>query len=150
MTSNMRKHIESNQIFTNSKHGFRRHFSTVTQLVLHVAHNPAKALDRKIPHHLVSFDFTKAFDKVPHDLLVYKLKKYRFSSQICAWVEEWLRGRVSVVKVNGWSLRSLVCHRGYRRALCYGRSFSWSTSVIYQTKLGSLTVDCMLMTLFFA
>jgi retron-type reverse transcriptase len=64
-------------------------------------HNAARALDNRKGHHLISFDFAKAFDKVPHDLLIFKLQKYGFPSFLIAWVRSWLHGRTSVVTVNG-------------------------------------------------
>ena len=100
IVSSMWKHIEKNNILSGVQHGFRPGFGTTTQL-LHVAHKASQALDTKMEYHMVSFDFAKAFDKVPHKLLVYKLQKYRFSNQIVLWVEEWLRDRTSVVSVNG-------------------------------------------------
>lgn len=58
------------------------------------------ALAKRRPH-LVSFNFAKVFDKVPHKPPIYKLFKYMFSIQVIRWIEEWLRNRVSVVEVNG-------------------------------------------------
>ena len=50
---------------------------------------------------MVSFDFSKAFDKVPHSLLIFKLSKLGFNLQTVKWIEQWLQGRSSKVKVNG-------------------------------------------------
>lgn len=96
----MWQHINENSILTEAQHGFRQNFSTTTQL-LHVSHIATKALNENKDYHIVSFDFAKAFDKVPHNLLVHKLRAYCFDEVIVGWVEEWLRGRESVVKVNG-------------------------------------------------
>jgi hypothetical protein len=99
IVSSMWKHINNNKIIKSSQHGFRKNFSTTTQL-LHVLHHASESLSRRLDYHLVSFDFAKAFDKVPHNLLVHKLKAYKFSSQVVNWVEEWLRDRTSVVTIN--------------------------------------------------
>ena len=64
-------------------------------------HKATKAVDEDLEYHLASFDFAKAFDKVSHNMLIYKLKKYHFSQQVVQWVEEWLKGRTSIVTVNG-------------------------------------------------
>ena len=100
LCSNMWTHIDANTILSSQQHGFRKGFSTTTQL-LHVVHNATEALDRKDDHHIISFDFSKAFDKVPHSLMLQKLRAYRFNDKVCSWIEEWLRDRVSVVSVNG-------------------------------------------------
>ena len=38
-------------------------------------------------------DFSKAFDKVPHKLLILKLKAFGISENIISWIEAWLRCR---------------------------------------------------------
>ena len=96
----MWQYIEINQLLNDNQHGFRNYFSSTTQL-LHVVHNAARALDNRKAHHLNSFDFAKSFDKVPHDLLIFKLKKYGFPSFLIAWVTSWLHGWTPVVTVNG-------------------------------------------------
>ena len=50
---------------------------------------------------MISFDFSKAFDRVPHNLLIYKLKTFNFDKPCINWIEEWLHRRSSVVSVNG-------------------------------------------------
>ena len=100
IASAMWQHIDENEIVTNKQHGFRERLNTTTQL-LHVAHNALRALNDKKEHHMVSFDFSKAFDKVPHNLLIYKLERLGFSKQTVNWIREWLESRTSKVSVNG-------------------------------------------------
>ena len=50
---------------------------------------------------MVSFDFSKASDRVPHNLLIYKLKKYNFDNDCINWICAWLKDRKSAVSVNG-------------------------------------------------
>ena len=98
--SNIWRHIEQNDLLSDRQQGFRKGFSTTTQL-LHVVHHATEALDKKDDYHIISFDFSKAFDKVPHDLLLLKLRNYKFNRCICDWIENWLKNRVSVVAANG-------------------------------------------------
>ena len=100
IVSSMWIHINGNKLLITNQHGFRSGLNTTTQL-LHVIHKATEAADQGRDYHLVSFDFAKAFDKVPHKLLIHKLSRLKFSTQITGWVEEWLRGRTSVVTVNG-------------------------------------------------
>ena len=98
--SQMWKHIDDYGIIDKNQHGFRKSLNTTTQL-LHVTHKAAEALDKKRDYHIVSFDFSKAFDRVPHNLLLFKLRKYNFDERCVSWVQDWLRNRVSRVTVNG-------------------------------------------------
>ena len=45
-------------------------------------------------------DFEKAFDKVSHDRLIYKLKLYGFSNDIITWIQDFLKDRKFRVRVN--------------------------------------------------
>ena len=48
-------------------------------------------------------DFEKAFDKVSHDRLIYKLKLYGFSKEskdIITWIQDFLKDRKFRVRVN--------------------------------------------------
>lgn len=100
VVSSMWQHIENYNLISNSQHGFRKRLSTTTQL-LDVIHYASKALADRKTYHLVSFDFAKAFDKVPHHLLINKLMAYRFNENIVEWIEMWLMNRTSSVTVNG-------------------------------------------------
>ena len=82
ITSNVWAHLESNGTLSNRQHGFRKGYSTTTQF-LHVVHHTVDKLDKRRNSHIVSFDFAKAFDKVPHHLLVCKLVSYKLHMKIC-------------------------------------------------------------------
>ena len=46
-------------------------------------------------------DFAKAFDSVPHDLIVHKLKTFGFGSNLLQWIENYLQGRYQSVMIEG-------------------------------------------------
>ena len=48
-------------------------------------------------------DFSKAFDRVPHERLVLKLKHYGIDGKTVAWIKGFLSMRTQTVVVNGQS-----------------------------------------------
>ena len=46
-------------------------------------------------------DYQKAFDKVPHNRLISKLKAYKFNAELLDWVQSYLKDRSQIVEVNG-------------------------------------------------
>jgi hypothetical protein len=52
-------------------------------------------------------EFTKAFDKVPHCRLLYKLKFYGIQKDISNWIKAFLSVRTQTVVINGTSSTSV-------------------------------------------
>ena len=50
---------------------------------------------------MVILDFRKMFDTVPHQRLLYKLKKYGIDGQILDWISLWLTNRMQRITVDG-------------------------------------------------
>ena len=46
-------------------------------------------------------DFQKAFDKVPHQRLLLKLKAHGIGDDKIDWIEQWLTGRIQRVVIDG-------------------------------------------------
>ena len=72
MYSSISNFLDDNQILTPRQHGFRSGHSCDTQLVLAV-NDWAKSLDNGFRTDIAIFDFSKAFDSVPHRRLLSKL-----------------------------------------------------------------------------
>ena len=53
------------------------------------------------PLDIIYLDFQKAFDKVPHQRLLLKLKAHGIGDGIIDWTEQWLTDRRQRVVVNG-------------------------------------------------
>ena len=81
-------------LFSNEQHGFLPGQSCITQLLV-AAKKWSEALDQGLPVDVIYsyLDFKKAFDSVPHQRLLSKLKAYGISGNLSAWIESFLKDR---------------------------------------------------------
>ena len=49
----------------------------------------------------IYLDYAKAFDKVDHQLLIKKLRRYGFNEHLVLWIESFLKHRSQHDVVNG-------------------------------------------------
>ena len=70
-------YLKSNNLISKSQHGFLTKRSTITNL-LSCTFDWVTYFNNKDSFDIVYIDYEKAFDKVPHDKLIYKLKKLGF------------------------------------------------------------------------
>ena len=85
-----------------SQHGFRQKRSCVTQLIQYV-HLLASTLDFGGQIDSIYLDMAKAFDRVPHQKLLYKLRFYGFRDPLLSWIEDYLTNRRHRVIIDGMS-----------------------------------------------
>ena len=89
-------HLEEHGILTDLQHGFRTGRSCETQLIT-TFHDIASAYNKKGSQiDIAVLDFSKAFDTVPHDGLLSKLKHYGIDDKIWTWISNFLKQRVVV------------------------------------------------------
>ena len=84
----------------NLQHGFLREKSTVTQL-LEVYHDILDMVAGGQEIDVIHLDLSKAFDKVPHDLLLTKLHRHGISGTALRWFEGYLSNRQQRVLLEG-------------------------------------------------
>ena len=58
-------------------------------------------IDEGSPVGIIYLDFQKAFDEVPHETLLLKLKAHGIGDGIIDWIEQWLTNRRQHVIVDG-------------------------------------------------
>ena len=58
-------------------------------------------MDEGSPVDVIYLDFQKAFDKVPHQRLILKLKSHGMGNSKINWIEQWLTDRRQRVVVDG-------------------------------------------------
>ena len=86
MESIIRNHIisfmKNNKSFSNKQYGFISGRSTSLQLLIIILEEWTEALDNGLTVDCIYMDYRKAFDTVPHNRLLGKLKSYGFNDQI--------------------------------------------------------------------
>ena len=115
VASHIWEYLDNNNIITTNQFGFRAGRSTADQLLL-VYDDVSRATDEGQISDVVLFDFSKAFDVVPHDILLEKLRWLGFSNDrhattvppneasgasLLSWIQSFLTGRCMHVSVNG-------------------------------------------------
>ena len=92
--------LEENKLITENQHGFRSNRSCLTNL-LDFFNDVYASWDVRTPYDVIYLDFQKAFDKVPHNRLISKLRSHGIGEHLCAWIEDWLSDRQQRVVLNG-------------------------------------------------
>ena len=92
----------SNKLFTPSQSGFLPGDSSIAQL-LSIIHEIQTAFDNNptVDVRGVFLDISKAFDKVWHDGLVFKLKSYGVEGELLSLLKNYLQSREQRVILNG-------------------------------------------------
>lgn len=101
-TSRLCKFLEDNRILSNVQSGFRRHRST-SDNILFLTQKISESFNRKKNVVAIFFDISKAFDKVWHEGLIYKLYKCNIPLYIIEWVKTFLYNRKFFVHLNNTS-----------------------------------------------
>ncbi|BHF80034.1 hypothetical protein SprV_0702315800 [Sparganum proliferum] len=91
--------LEVHGLLSNCQHGFRKGRSCTTNL-LRSLQSWTRALDDRHEVHIAFIDFQKAFDTVPHQRLLHKLKKIGIGGNFLKWIENFLLGRHQVVCIG--------------------------------------------------
>ena len=88
-----------NNLITPQQHGFVKGRSCQTNVML-CLEKWTRMLDDGGSVDVAYFDYSKAFDKVSHRLLLLKLEAYGIEGRLLKWLEAWLTGRRQRVVVG--------------------------------------------------
>jgi hypothetical protein len=102
---------EINFLNETKKHGFRSKRSCETQLVISIQ-DLAKSLADGNQIDIILLDFSKAFDKVPHQRLIHKLNYYGIRDKNLNWITDFLGNRQQQVLLNGITSSKLSVDSG--------------------------------------
>lgn len=105
----IQEHVGLYGLMSKHQHGFTKGKNCVTQLV-NLVHNWAASLDKPRPPHIdaIFLDMSKAFDRMPHNILLSKLAtQYNIRGNIWKWVRSFLSNRLQRVmflgSLSSWS-----------------------------------------------
>ena len=104
-------YLYSNRLLCNKQSGFLKGHSTVHQL-LEIYHQVVSSLDSRQNLCMVFCDISKAFDRVWHKGLVFKLNQLRISGSLLSWFKEYLSCRSQSVIVKTAKSRSRSINAG--------------------------------------
>ena len=93
-------YLDANNIISNNQHGFRSKHSCLTNLLTFIEF-VQNCLDSCDPVDVIYLDFKKAFDRVPLNLLLHKLKLVGVGGNLWLWIQNWLIGRSQRVVIEG-------------------------------------------------
>lgn len=98
-------------LISTRQHGFMKARSTATNLSCFI-NDVSSELDCRSSVDAIYTDFSKAFDRVNHELLLLKLSTFGIAEPLLSWCKSYLSNRESCVVANGYSSHPFSAHSG--------------------------------------
>ena len=102
LASNIMSHLEDRHLLSDCQHGFRSNRSCESQL-LNFTQELMRGLADGQQIDVNVMDFSKAFDRVPHQRLLKKAEHYGIRGPVLKWLKSFLMDRSQKVVIEGES-----------------------------------------------
>jgi hypothetical protein len=99
LKTNITEHLDEYNVICENQHGFRSNHSCATQLLSHLNYILSNLIQEDEVDSIY-IDYSKAFDKVDHGLLLKKLNCYGINKEYLTWIENFLSDRFQTVSVD--------------------------------------------------
>ena len=96
----------------NAHHGFRRRRSVITQMLLFLCHLCNKFDGNQKELLVLYLDFKKAFDSVPHDIVLYNIEMVGIGGNFLKFTARYLSKRKQYVKLNDFNSETVQVTSG--------------------------------------
>ena len=83
------EYVNMHQISSQNQHGFRKYKSTSSNL-LDFFNDVSNFADKSISTSIIYINLRKAFDSVPHYLLLLKFSRYGITGKMSRWLRDFL------------------------------------------------------------
>ena len=118
------KHFYKHGLINNQQHGFLPRRSCVTMLTEMIEdwqHKMDILSTKQID--VISLDWSKAFDSVPHEKLLKKLEHYGLVGNLLQWCDSFLTGRTQSVVYSGATSKPVLVTSGVPQGSVVGPLF---------------------------
>ena len=119
IASNLSTHLNKHNILYELQHGFREKRSCETQMI-QLVEDLGRQLSLGKQTDLILLDFSKAFDKVNHLKLLYKLSCFGVKGNTLNWIQSFLIGRTQTVVLDGESSEEVKVTSGVTQGSVLG------------------------------
>ena len=92
--------LEQKGLLNNTQYGFRSGRSCLSTL-LNVFDNLINMIDSSTTVDMIYLDFSKAFDKVDHGIVLHKLRDLGITGNLGVWCHQFLSDRTQFVRLPG-------------------------------------------------
>lgn len=111
--------LSKHNILTKHQHGFKKGYSTCTQLV-ETIHDFATSINNGTQTNAIFMDFAKAFDKVSHKKLLFKLEKTLKNPCLIKWIANYLINLKQFVVFNEFCSEEATVDSGVPQGTVFG------------------------------